>query len=47
METMGLLLEQGPTYKAVLCPGDLDLAGNIQIPSLKAGQEPSPAYTRS
>lgn len=35
MEVTGLLLEQGPTYGAVLCPGDLGLADNIQIPIFK------------
>lgn len=31
MEVTWLLLEQGPIYRAVLCPEDLDLADNIQI----------------
>lgn len=35
MEVTGLLLEQGATYGAVLCPGDLGLADNIQIPIFK------------
>ena len=42
MEATGLLLEQRPTYRAVLCPGDLGLADNIQIPIFKIRSRAQP-----
>lgn len=37
VEVTGLLLEKGPSARAVLCPGNLSLADNIQIPVFKLG----------